>query len=280
MSSRPANPRRHRPAPPRGRPPKESTRGADPLGPMRIHEAALTLIDAHGLAAFSIRSLADALGVTPTAIYWHVSGREAVVSGAIALAIGGVGAGLPKQSWQATIRATMVRFRDALRRHPNLAPAVAGELGYNVSFDEALVEAVLDALAQAGFQDAALVDAFNVVIAAMCGFATLELSTPPQEAREAWQAACQARIDGIDARRYPRLHANAARLRNRAFLLRWSAGTDKPLKSAFEAWVDVLISGLEARRSALVHHGAADPRAGIRAAPQGAAAAARLLSGR
>ncbi|HEY4066657.1 MAG TPA: TetR family transcriptional regulator [Burkholderiaceae bacterium] len=226
-----------------GRPPKAP--GA--LDPERILRAALAQIDANGLAAFNIRELAAALGVAPAAVYWHVPNRAALVSGAIGLALSEVARALPAGPWQRRLRTLMQRFRDALRRHPQLAPAVASELGHNGSFDAPLVEHVLAALVEAGFEGAGLVDAFNVVIAALCGFATLELSTAPAGADPAWPDAVRAQLDGVDAARYPQFAAHAAALRNRAFLLRWTSGDHAPLASSFEAWIDVILRGLESR---------------------------------
>lgn len=232
-----------------GRPKADA--GAPALDGARILQAALALIDAHGLAAFNIRALAAALGVFPAAIYWHVPNRDALVAGAIGLALDGVGRDLPEGNWQLRLRAVLVQFRDALRRHPQLAPAVANQLAYNAAFDAPLLDQVVAALEDARFEGAALTDAFNVVIAAMCGFATLELSTAPPGAPAEWEAACRARIDSIDPLRHPHLGRRAAQLRNRAFLLRWSSGQTQSLDSGFEAWIDVVLRGLAARSRAL-----------------------------
>ncbi|MFT4266998.1 MAG: TetR family transcriptional regulator [Xenophilus sp.] len=244
------------PRPGPGRPRKDEARAAADvaLGRERILQAALALIDAQGLPAFSIRALAATLGVAPAAIYWHVPSRDALVSGAVALALEGVAAAVPAGAalpWQGRLRALLTAFRAALRAHPHLAPAVASELAYNAAFDAPLLEHVVIALEQARFEGEALVDAFNVVVAALCGFATLELSTAPADAGEAWAEACRARIDAVDAQRHPRLAGRLGALRNRAFLLRWTDGRAQPLQSGFEAWIDVLLRGLEARSRAL-----------------------------
>ena len=233
-----------------GRPKREP--GASPaLGRERILQAALMLIDRDGLAAFNIRTLATTLGVFPAAVYWHVPSRDALVSGAIALALDGVASGVPDGSWQTRLRAVLQRFREALREHPNLAPVVASELAYNAAFDAPLLQHVVAALEDARFEGDALVDAFNVVMAAMCGFATLELSTAPPGATADWEAACRAQIDGVDTLRHPHLGRHLDALRNRAFLLRWSSGKEQPLDSGFDAWVDVVLRGLESRSRAL-----------------------------
>ncbi|MES2532475.1 MAG: TetR family transcriptional regulator [Pseudomonadota bacterium] len=221
------------------------------LGRERILQAALALIDEKGLAAFNIRALASALDVYPAAIYWHVPSRDALVAGAIALALEGVAANLPGGSWQLRLGALLRGFREALRAHPHLAPAVASELATNAHFDAALLDHVLEALEDARFEGQALVDAFNVVIAAMCGFATLELSTAPAGMGAGWQEACRAHIDSIDPLRHPHLARHAAALRDRAFQLRWTSGHEKPLDSGFDAWIDVVLRGLESRSRAL-----------------------------
>lgn len=252
-STRPpaASPPTPRAGPGRPRKPAPGAKGGAALGRERILHAALVQIDARGLANFNIRELAAALGVAPAAVYWHVPNRGALVSGAIAIALADVARELPGGPWQGRLRELLRRFRAALRRHPQLAPAIANELVYNEAVDAPLIEHVLAALEDAGFGGAALVDAFNVVVAAMCGFATLELSTAPAGIEPTWEAACRAQIDAVDRERYPRLGANVSALRNRAFLLRWSSGKDAPLASGFEAWIDVLLRGLASRSRAL-----------------------------
>ncbi len=240
------------PAPTRARPgrprkPQTDAAAAAVLGRERILQATLALIDEKGLAAFNIRALATALGVYPAAIYWHVPSRDALVAGAIGLAMQNVATGLPDGGWRQRLASLMRGFRDALRAHPHLAPAVASELATNVNGDAPLIDYVLAALEEARFEGPALVDAFNVVIAAMCGFATLELSAAPAEAAAEWQDTCRSRNDAVDAQRHPHLARHVGELRNQAFMLRWASGREQPLQSSFDAWIDVVIRGLDAR---------------------------------
>lgn len=224
---------------------------AAPLGPAAIATATLALIDAHGVPAFNLRALARTLGVYPTAIYWHVPSRDALISSAVALALTGVADDLPAGTWQARLTALLQRFRAALRAHPQLAPVVANELASNPALDAGLVDCIVAALEEAGFADGALVDAYNVVVAAMCGFATLELATPPVVDADAWAAECRARLAEIRADAHPALARHLPLLRNKAFILRWSGGATHPLDSSFEAWCGVFIAGLQARAATL-----------------------------
>src|SRR5258708_39218019 len=45
-----------------------------------VVNAALALIDAQGVDGFGMRGLAEALGVYPTAIYWYVANRNALLA--------------------------------------------------------------------------------------------------------------------------------------------------------------------------------------------------------
>ncbi len=233
-----------------GRPRKDENPKDAALGPDRIFQATLELIDTEGLAAFNIRRLATHLGVASSAIHWHVPTRDGLITGAVALAFQDLAIAMPPGPWQQRIATLMRRFREILRQHPNIAPVVAHELAGNAAFDPALLELILSALEDAGFADQALVDAYNVIAAGMCGFATLELSSAPPHQAPLLEQACKQRIDAIHPQVYPALSRHQARLADRAFLIRWSSGIHSPLNSGFDAWVDTIVQGLEARLSA------------------------------
>lgn len=51
-------------------------KGSDPVTADQILRTAAELIDVDGVDAFSMRRLADQLGVAVTSIYWHIGGRD------------------------------------------------------------------------------------------------------------------------------------------------------------------------------------------------------------
>jgi TetR/AcrR family transcriptional regulator, tetracycline repressor protein len=220
-------------------------RSATKLSRESIVVAALQEIDDNGLDAFSLRNLAKRLGVYPTAIAWHVESRSQLLAEVAALALADIlPPGFPV-SWQSHLRTLFQRFREAIRRHPNVAPLVGTQLVANPGVDLDFVERLLATLAHAGFTGQRLVGAYNAVIAALVGFTTQEFAPIPADDTRAWQADVRARLDGVESFNHPILAANMKLLANHAFILRWQNGTENPLTESFAAFVEIVISGLE-----------------------------------
>lgn len=221
-----------------------SREGQNGLTAARVIRAALEELDDHGLAAFSIRNLANRLGVYPTAIYWHVKSREVILAQVVARILTDVE---PRrdQPWQRYLRALFTGYRATIQKHPHVAPLIGAHLIGNSSIPLSFVENVLAILAEAGFAQRELVAAYNTVIAALVGFVTQELAPVPEGDRPLWRSAVQARLSADALEDYPVLREHLPLLANRAFILRWDSGAQVPLDESFERYVDVVIGGLE-----------------------------------
>ena len=181
----------------------------------------------------------------PTAIAWHVESRSQLLADVAALAMADIQPpGFPV-SWQGYLRSLFQRFREAIRRHPNVAPLIGTQLVANRGVDLDFVERLLATLAHAGFTGSKLVSAYNAVIAALVGFTTQEFAPIPADETRAWQADVRARLKGVEPFTHPILAANMKLLANHAFILRWQNGTENPLTDSFDAFVEIVISGLE-----------------------------------
>ena len=210
-----------------------------------ILAAALRDIDAGGLDAFSIRRLAARLGVYPTAITWHAAGRSDLLAGVVELVFE---EGIPRRftgPWREYLRRLFASFREAIREHPNVAPLVGTQLVSNAGMDFDFVEGLLEALADAGLTGDRLVAGYNAVIAALVGFSTMEFAAEPTEGRQAWQREMSQRLRDVSPTRHPVIAANAGALANRAFILRWESGRRRPMNDAFDAFVELVIAGVE-----------------------------------
>ena len=210
-----------------------------------IIAAALLEIDRGGLDNFSLRNLAKALGVFPTAVSWHVSSRSNLLAEVAHKVLENIIPPGFHDSWQAYLRDFMHRFRQAIRLHPNVAPLIGTQLVANPSVDLEFVERLLAALAHGGLSGVRLVAAYNAVMAAVVGFTTQEFAPVPAQGTDAWQNEIRDRLKTVSSMRYPQLAANMKLLGNKAFTLRWQNGTEAPLDASFEAFVDIFILGLE-----------------------------------
>jgi TetR/AcrR family tetracycline transcriptional repressor len=219
-------------------------RPADSLSKDRVVATALSIIDRAGMEAFSMRALAQALGVYPTAVYWYVANRNALLAEVVAHALRDVEPPEDAVDWTAWLKELFRRYRQAVRRHPNLAALMGAQMVSNAGVNPALVENILTVLASAGFKEERLVQAFNSVIATMTGFVTIEFATAPAEDGDRWAAELKQAIHAVDTREHPVLARNLPRLANRAFILRWQNGTEVPLDDSFETYIDVAVKGL------------------------------------
>ena len=215
------------------------------LTEQKIVAAALEQIDAVGLSKFSLRDVARALHVYPTAVYWYVNGRDELLGRVVAFATRDVVPPAVGADWKACLREMFNRYRRAIQQHPNIAPLVGTQLRANGGIRADLIEGVLSLLVAAGFSDELLIDAYNVIIGALVGFITQELAAMPSENPTKWAEIHRKRISTLDVMAHPTLARYLPKLANKAFIMRWSNGVEVPLDSSFDMFVDVIILGLE-----------------------------------
>lgn len=218
------------------------------LSKSAIVATALDLIDRDGLEAFSMRGLAQALGVYPTALYWYVPNRNALLAEMVTVAMQDVLPSTRKRSWQAWLKELFRRYRRAVSRHPHLAALMGAQMVSNAGVDPVLPEQILGVLRRAGFSDRQMVHAFNTVIATMTGFVTLEFGPAPADDDGSWAKTFQHSLRTLDVARFPLLARNMPRLENRAFITRWQNGVEAPLDESFELFIEAAIHGLELQR--------------------------------
>jgi AcrR family transcriptional regulator len=96
-------------------------RSAMELDPARIAAAALAVADAKGAAGFTMRAVAQALGVTPMALYHHVEDKAALAALLVDAAIGQHPLPPPTGVWQDDLWTIARWMRDSRAAHPAVA---------------------------------------------------------------------------------------------------------------------------------------------------------------
>ncbi|WP_338751893.1 TetR/AcrR family transcriptional regulator [Janibacter alittae] len=117
----------------------------------RIRDAALQLIDDQGLAQFSMRGLARALGVQAPSLYSHYANRDEVLDAVANLLTRQVDtSGFVDGRWRRGVETWARSYRASLAAHPNAVPLVASGAGRREDF-LAMSERVHAGLLSAGW---------------------------------------------------------------------------------------------------------------------------------
>ena len=128
-----------------------------PLSRARVFRSAVDLVDADGLAALTMRRLAEALGVEAMSLYHHVPNKEGVLDGIVEVIVGemldavsNLDISRAESDWAAVMRERVLAAREVLRRHP-WAPEVIESRRTMIPAVVHYYEGVLAILRRGGF---------------------------------------------------------------------------------------------------------------------------------
>jgi TetR/AcrR family tetracycline transcriptional repressor len=198
---------------------KTGTRSENPdgdrpkLSKRTVTESALKLADADGLDALTIRKLAEHLGVTPMALYWHFRSKEDLLEGVAEQVWGEIDVNTdPGAPWWAQLQGLLESLVRVLRAHPAAPQLVLQHEKRNEAALRA-TEVTLDILRTAGFDPQ---HASMIARSALWTGITLVMSEPgfqPELSaaeRAEMQRRNQVELAMLPADRYPRLIECAA----------------------------------------------------------------------
>jgi AcrR family transcriptional regulator len=209
-----------------------------PLSSARVLQAAVALADEAGLEAFSMRGLAQELGVVPMALYKHVANKEELLDGMVDVVFGEIELPSGGREWRSAMRRRAISTRDALKRHSwaigmmeSRHPGPANLRNH---------DAVMGCLRKAGFSFEMAIHAYSVQDAYIYGFALQERDTAFETPASAGEAA-QRRAATIGAlETHPYLVEIAAKLPE--------SGYDNAVEFAWG--LDLILDGLDRLRHA------------------------------
>jgi TetR/AcrR family tetracycline transcriptional repressor len=136
---------------PRPEEPDSEDGGRARLSKSAVVDRALKLADTEGLDALTIRKLAQDLGVTPMALYWHFRSKEDLLEGVAERVWSEIEVTVdPSVPWWAQLQAGLESLLQALRAHPS-APQLLLEHEKRNEAALRATEAVLEILLGAGF---------------------------------------------------------------------------------------------------------------------------------
>ena len=178
------------------------------LSKRTVTENALKLADADGLDTLTIRKLAEHLGVTPMALYWHFRSKEDLLEGVAEQVWGEIDVNVDQDApWWAQLQGLLESLVAVLRAHSAAAQLLLEHEKRNEAALRA-TEVTLDVLRRAGFDPQ---HASAIARSTLWTGITLVMSEPgyhpelPPEEREETQRRSQVELAMLPASRYPRL---------------------------------------------------------------------------
>ena len=143
----------------------------------RLLDAAIAVADAGGIAALTIRSLADELGVKPMSLYHHVANKEAIIDGVVDVVFSEIDLPPADADWRSALRQRAHSARAVLRRHPWATPLMESR-SHPGPATLRHHDAVLGTLRRGGFPIPLTGHAYSLLDSYIYGFALTEAALP------------------------------------------------------------------------------------------------------
>ena len=125
----------------------------------RILDAAIELLDNHGMDALSMRRLGAAVGVEAMSLYNHIPNKDALLDGIHERILRSLDPPTTARTWQSFVRHQAYALHMALMAHPNAIPLFATRPAATPAAIQQL-DRYLEVLGRAGFEP---LDALSIV---------------------------------------------------------------------------------------------------------------------
>lgn len=194
------------------------------------------IADEVGLEATSMRRLAEALGVTPMALYKHVADREELIDGMVDVVVAEIVDDVPAEGWRTAVRARILSSRAAVLRHPWSRDAIETRTSSSPLVLRHM-DALIGMLRAGGFSQELVHNAMHALSTRMWGFTRDVFPTPRLPAEASARDAMLAEF----AAEYPHIVAMASAIEH-------AGGCDDEAEFAFA--LDLMLDGFERARAA------------------------------
>ncbi|MEU7132986.1 TetR/AcrR family transcriptional regulator [Streptomyces sp. NPDC046261] len=215
----------------------------------RIVSATVRLLDAEGLAKFSMRRLAAELGVTAMSVYWYVDNKDELLELALDRASGDMRTpDLSDESadWRDQVRDLAMEYRSMLVAHPWVAQLVGRYLNIGPQA-MTFADAALKVVRRIGVPQDGASGVLNVVFQFAFGFATTEVLIK-ERCREAGTTEDEyfEQVMGIvaDQPEFAETHKEATELLE----ARGTRSVAEQRERDFAYALDLMIAGIEVMR--------------------------------
>ena len=216
-----------------------------PLSRDRVLAGAITVADAGGIGALTIRTLAQELGVKPMSVYHYVANKDEIIDGIVDLVYAEIDLPLPGGDWRQEMRRRAGSARQVLAKHPWATPLLQSRLNPGPSTLRHH-NAFIATLRAAGFTVKQTAHAFALIDSYIFGFALSENSLPIHGPDSVADTA-SSMMHFFDAEAYPALLE---------FTMEHIMKPDYDFGEEFDYGLDLILDGLA---QALANNGVPPP---------------------
>jgi AcrR family transcriptional regulator len=149
--------------------PSPSPEPRSPLSKDRVLRAAIALADQGGIDALSMRRLAQELGVEAMSLYYHVAGKDEILTGIVEIVESDIELPDRGTDWKRALRRTAMSAHDVFERHPwaaSLTLSITGRRPARWRY----MNAILGCLREAGFSAEMTDLAYHALESHIAGF--------------------------------------------------------------------------------------------------------------
>jgi TetR/AcrR family tetracycline transcriptional repressor len=215
-----------------------------------IVEQAHALVHEGGSAALTMRTLAAALGTSPSALYRRFPSKEWLLIAIVDYVFADVQAP-PLQAEGMSGRDRLEHLSSSLRNvlssHPHLHEVLTSRLAVTPNTVR-IAEAALTCLRDQGIGDADVVDAYNAWCGYVIGFTAIEAKPPELAPDPQLQHAMRTQLERISGD-FPIVGELMPEVANLAYGLSWLPGRLGEARTSFEWGLKALLDGFEGRES-------------------------------
>lgn len=128
-----------------------------------VAAAALRILDDYGLPDLTMRRIAAALEVQPSALYWHFPNKQSLLADLAERIVTRAAPSSPHTDWRRTVSDECAAVRDALLAYRDGAEVVASTFALGLGTDPAL-QRLKTAISSGGFDETTTVAAATVLL--------------------------------------------------------------------------------------------------------------------
>ena len=205
-----------------------------PLSRDRVLRGAIAVADAGGIAALTIRTLAQELGVKPMSVYHYVANKDEILDGIVDLVFGEFELPAAGGDWRQEMRRRAHSARRVLRTHPWATPLLQSRLNAGPATLRHH-NAVIGTLREAGFTVEQTAHAFAMIDSYLYGFAMSETALPIHGPESVADLA-ETMVRRFPADEYPHLFE---------FTIEHIMQPGYDFGAEFEFGLDLILDGLE-----------------------------------